>query len=71
MTFTEPTFCAICGHPDKRDLDVRLAHWRDALPGMAYTHEPRCRDVAACRNRLELQGDIWPLVETTQERKAS
>lgn len=59
--FTEPESCAICGHPDKRDLTYRLAHWLEAPPGMAYEHIERCRDDAACRARL---GDKpWPLVE--------
>ncbi len=55
--------CAICNHPDPRDLSVSLVHWRDAPAGMAYEHVERCRDRDACRRRLEDQGDVWPLVE--------
>ena len=69
MTFTEPTRCQLCGNTDRRDLRTALAHWRDAPPGMAYSHIEACRDREACRRRVELQGDLWPLVEN--ERKAS
>jgi hypothetical protein len=63
--------CAICNHPDKRDLGTSLAHWRDALPGMAYSHVIRCVDSSACRRRVEAVGDVWPLViEKTDLRSA-
>ena len=58
--------CALCGHPDKRDLGTSLAHWRDAPPGMAYEHITACRDRDACRARVQAQGDLWPLVETVR-----
>jgi hypothetical protein len=46
-----PDRCALCAHPDKRDLGTSLAHWRDAPKGMAYEHVVRCTDVRACRAR--------------------
>ena len=63
--------CAICGHPEPRDLGTSLAHWRDALPGMAYEHIAACRDRAACRARVQAQGDLWPLVETANDRRSA
>lgn len=63
--------CAVCGHPDKRDLGVSLAHWRDAPRGMAYEHVERCVDVTACRRRVELAKKPWPLVEQASDLRAS
>lgn len=65
--------CAICAHPDPRDLHRALVHWRDAPQGMAYSHVIRCRDVGACKRRLT--GKPWPLVEEAgdhaRQREAS
>ena len=64
MTWTEPTVCALCRNTDRRDLRYRLAHWREAEPGMAYDHISRCIDERACRSRVEQQGEGWPLLES-------
>lgn len=66
---TERDTCAICQNPDKRDLGTSLAHWREAPPGMAYSHEIRCSDVAACKRRVELAGKAWPLIESGDHRR--
>lgn len=71
MTFTEPTYCALCGHTDKRDLRYALVHWREADPGMQYAHVPRCTNVEACRARVQANGESWPLVESKQDRGAA
>ena len=67
---TDADRCAICNHPDKRDLGTSLAHWRDAPLGMAYEHVVRCSDVDACRRRVSNQGDVWPLVTAKEDRRA-
>lgn len=61
---TDETRCALCGNPDKRDLGTSLAHWLNALPGMAYTHVDRCLDREKCRARVRAANKEWPLVET-------
>jgi hypothetical protein len=68
--FTQPERCQICGHTDRRDLRYGLAHWRDAPPGMAYENIACCRERAACRARVETQGDVWPLVESDERKSA-
>jgi hypothetical protein len=70
MNWTEPTRCALCGHADRRNLRYALAHWREAEPGMAYEHIQACSDRAACRARVEQQGDVWPLIETNERISA-
>lgn len=62
--WTEPTRCELCGNPDKRDLRTALAHWKDALPGMAYSHIAACLDRDACRARVLAAKKPWPLVES-------
>lgn len=71
MTWTEPTRCELCGHTERHDIRVSLVHWRDAPLGMAYEHLPRCIDRSACKRRVADQGDIWPLVESANERKSA
>jgi len=66
---TDTDVCALCGHTDKRDLGTRLVHWRASPPGMAYEHVLGCRDVEACRGRVANQGAVWPLIETTGDRR--
>jgi hypothetical protein len=68
--WAEPTRCALCGHTDRRDLVYRLAHWLEAEPGMAYEHIQACADRAACRARVQQQGESWPLVETDERKTA-
>lgn len=59
----EPERCRICANTDKRDLEYGLVHWKEAEPGMAFEHVPRCRDRDACRARV-LQAEMsWPLKE--------
>jgi len=67
--WSEPERCRICGHADRRDLRYGLAHWRTAPPGMAYDHIEACADRAACRARVEAQGDTWPLIETAASKE--
>jgi hypothetical protein len=68
--WAEPTRCAICGHTDRRDLMYRLAHWRDAAPGMAYEHVSACSDRDACRARVAAQAKQWPLVDDNERKSA-
>lgn len=71
MTWTEPRSCQLCGNTNGRDLEFALVHWRVAEPGMAYAHVEACRDRSACRARCEAAGDIWPLVESSRDRRDS
>jgi hypothetical protein len=68
---TDDDRCALCAHPDKRDLTTSLAHWRDAPQGMGYDYVTRCLDVAACRRRVELAGKPWPLVEEKSDLRSA
>jgi hypothetical protein len=68
---TEPERCAICGNTDRRDLRWRIAHWRDAEPGMAYENVGACSDREACRARVEANGETWPLVESNDKEGAA
>lgn len=61
--------CVLCGATGS-DVRMRLVHWRDAPPGMSYSHVPRCEDRQACRARVEDQGEPWPLVDTAREQGA-
>jgi len=68
----DPILCQLCGNPDKRDLHKALVHWIEAPMGMAYSHVDVCRDREACKRRVAIQGDIWPLVEQPGDhRRAS
>jgi hypothetical protein len=53
--------CLLCGI---QDADVRpgLAWFEPALASGAVQSIHRCRDVDACRARLEATGETWPLI---------
>lgn len=67
MTWPEPTRCSLCGNLERRDLTVRLVHWKDALPGMAFDQVDACSDRDACRARVVAAGEPWPLVESKSD----
>lgn len=51
--------CAVCHYTDD-DVKLGLCAWRE---GPGFTAEPRCQDHEACRRRVELAGERWPLKE--------
>jgi hypothetical protein len=53
--------CALCG-VEGPQVRVALVEWADAVTER-FSSLPRCSDVADCRQRVEQQGDIWPLAE--------
>lgn len=54
--------CLICGH-EGADVRASLVEWKDqARP---FDSIPRCVDAQACRYRLELIGDEWPVNDST------
>ncbi|HET7030342.1 MAG TPA: hypothetical protein VFI34_07510 [Candidatus Limnocylindrales bacterium] len=54
--------CSLCGHHGQ-DVRVNLVEWKDqARPFAAVL---RCVDAQACRYRLELIGDEWPVNDST------
>ena len=57
---TEHQECAVCGSASDA-VSVALCAWRGG--DIPFTSEPRCKDVEACRRRLELRGERWPLRE--------
>lgn len=57
---TQLLTCELC-HAKSADVAMRLAWYRgEKEPVQAID---RCRDTAACRDRLEARGDRWPLLE--------
>lgn len=54
--------CLICGDP--RDTRFALVRWKTEP---SYTVGRRCRDRAACRARLEAQGETWEVDDPKEE----
>lgn len=54
--------CLLCGNDRLTEVRVSLARWRDPNPYL-YSTIPRCSDRAACRERVELLGDDWPVID--------
>lgn len=50
--WSRPTACELCGVTGQ-PLSVQLVEWRDALPGMTYSHVGRCLDRSACQGRYQ------------------
>jgi len=59
MTRTEA--CLLCGGIS--DVSVSLVEWREPIDGRRFEALPRCRDRSACRERCELLGDPWLVVD--------
>jgi len=61
--------CLLCGHTSP-DVRYALVKWRGALPGMWWSHVPRCTDRVECRQRVEGNGEDWPVVVDEKRRTA-
>jgi len=51
--------CALCGHTGN-DVATGVVAWKQLVERPFETAE-RCRDREACRKRVELVGDVWPV----------
>lgn len=58
--------CLICG--DGRDTRFALVRWKTGQP--EYTSGPRCRDRAACRERVEAAGETWDVADEIEAAAA-
>lgn len=54
--------CLLCGNPRPTEVRVSLARWRDPGQGM-FSTIPRCIDRAACRRRVEENGDEYEVID--------
>ena len=59
----DPQLCQLCGV--STDLRYGLVRWKDPMPGASFDSIWRCRDVVACRARLEAGGETWPVDDNT------
>jgi len=50
--------CVLCGLTS-RDVSVSLISWIEPVGRDRYTSAPRCKDVYACRDRVEALGEQW------------
>ena len=59
----EPLACVICGDTPWQQGNVAMAliRWRDG--DKRYGSGPRCKDVVACRRRVEANDEAWPLID--------
>ena len=57
--------CALCGisGPQVRPF---LVEWAEPIGSKRFDSLPRCTDVAECKQRVEQQGESWPLVESKE-----
>ncbi len=56
----EPMTCVLCHRTDS-DVRVALMAFENGDKPY-YGTDPRCPDHVACRQRVEAQGEDWPLV---------
>lgn len=59
----EQHVCQLCS--TSTDLRFGLVRWKDPLPGASFDSIWRCRDVMACRARVEGTGEQWPVDDRT------
>lgn len=50
--------CLLCGLED-HDVQMGLVSWSNPIDRQKYAAMPRCKDRAACRARVEANGDRW------------
>lgn len=57
---SRPSACLICGS-ESAVVTVSLVEWAEPIDGRRWESLPRCIDRQACRERLELLGERWPI----------
>jgi hypothetical protein len=57
--------CLLCGHDVSIDVRMALVEWREPVGREVWAHVPRCVDATACRLRVELLGEPWPVADGT------
>jgi hypothetical protein len=57
--------CELCGGADL-NVAIGLAWYRDSLPSEQVQSISRCKDAAACRSRVEIRGESWPLLDRNE-----
>jgi len=55
--------CVLCGHVGD-DVSPGVVAWKQ-LTERPFEAVDRCRDQDACRKRVELVGDTWPVDDRT------
>jgi hypothetical protein len=63
--------CLICGHDVSIDVRMALVEWREPVGREVWSHVPRCVDGVACRSRVELLGEPWPVADGTPDSPRS
>ena len=62
------TTCLLCGATGK-DVAIGLVRWADPVGRDVFGSIPRCRDKAACRDRVEAAGEQWDVLDAVRPTK--
>ncbi len=60
--------CLLCG-ATSHDVVIGLIRWSEPVGRDRFTAAPRCRDKAACRDRVEANGDRWEVQDPERSAK--
>jgi hypothetical protein len=60
MSLTSVGMCEICG--DRQTVRHAVVAWVQPVGGR-YESIDRCVDVAACKERVAMNGDPWPVID--------
>jgi hypothetical protein len=60
--------CVLCGTAS-RDVATGILAWKEPIGREIFTAAPRCKDRAACRSRVEANGDEWDLLEKPRDTR--
>jgi hypothetical protein len=61
--------CTLCG-TDGPQVEIRMVEWANPMP-KRFDVIPACIDARECRQRVEQQGEAWPLAAVSRDRVAS
>lgn len=62
--------CLLCGIEGPQ-IEVAMVEWAEPIGSKRFEVLPVCRDRAECRQRVEQQGEPWPLVASSRDRSAA
>lgn len=61
--------CLLCGIEGPQ-VEVAMVEWAEPIT-KRFEVIPVCRDRRECRQRIEQQGEPWPLVASSRDRSAA
>ena len=62
--------CLLCGIEGPQ-VRPRMVEWAEPIGSKRWEVLPTCVDSRECRQRVEQQGDVWPLVLVTNDRRSA